>query len=121
MERIDTEAVEMQTFKRGDDIYNGRERAFDVFKLRGNPNVSTITIHKHPEDEKLLESKLLEDILENENRKGWPGKFQPRITQPVITSLGATSIEQIPEFQFLFEIFWTPSLLYGMSYLIVKL
>ena len=97
LERIDTRAVEQLTFKRSDDIFNVRERAFDVFKLRGNPNVSTITIHKHPKDEKLLESKLLEDILENENRQGRPGKIQSRITQPVITSLGNTSIEKIPK------------------------
>ena len=87
MERIDTEAVEMQTFKRGDDIYNGRERAFDVFKLLGNQNVSSITIHKHPEDKKLLESELLEDILENKNRQAWSGNIQPRITQPFLTRI----------------------------------
>ena len=78
MERIDTRAVEQLTFKHSDDIFKVRERAFDVFKLRGIPNISTITIHKHPEDGKLPESELLEDILENKNRQGcWPVKFQP--------------------------------------------
>ena len=80
LERIDTRAVEQLTFKRSDDIFKVRERAFDVFKLRGNPNVSTITIHKNPEDKKLLESELLGDILEKKNRQGLPGTTQPSST-----------------------------------------